>query len=76
MQDGSAQLTDQQRQDARKATIRVRGFEADAMIEEGDEEDDESFAGQAFDEMTVENEDYDEEHDDAKASNLFGSGSE
>ena len=46
------------------------------MIEEGDEEDDESFAGQAFDEMTVENEDYDEEHDDAKASNLFGSGSE
>lgn len=49
------------------------------MIEEGDEEDDESFGGQPFDEMTVENEDYDEEQDDdqeLKESNLFGSGSE
>ena len=41
-----------------------RGLGTDAMIEEGDEEDDESFGGQPFDEMTVENEDYDEEQDD------------
>ena len=55
-----------------------RGLGTDAMIEEGDEEEDESFGGQPFDEMTVENEDYDEEQDDdqGKASNLFGSGSE
>jgi len=48
------------------------------VIEVGDEEENKSFGGQPFDEMTVENEYYDEEDDaewKSSASNLFGSAS-
>ena len=45
------------------------------VIEVGDEEENKSFGGQPFDEMSIENEYYDEEYDaelSSSASNLFG----